>query len=132
MLHALPGSTDTFDVNINRTFTRLVDVYSHWVGTTTDDEKDVNQFYCPQKISKHQRALLLVAFVLVLCASAVKGVAAARRGEGAHRAAARLGPVARQHHGLEPVRAMAIAHGVTGGFEGEESRLGRLRAAAPG
>ena len=73
----------------------------------------------PQKISKHQRALLLIAFVLVLCASAVKGVAAARRGEGAHRAAARLGPVARQHYGLEPVRAIAIAHGVPGGFEGE-------------
>ncbi|MDA8584167.1 hypothetical protein N9L68_08020 [bacterium] len=33
MMHALPGTTDTWDVNINRTFTRLVDVYSHWITT---------------------------------------------------------------------------------------------------
>lgn len=47
MMHALPGTTDTWDVNINRTFTRLVDVYSHWMNNPTTTEKDVNTFYSP-------------------------------------------------------------------------------------
>ncbi|MDA8582768.1 hypothetical protein N9L68_01015 [bacterium] len=47
MMHALPGTTDTWDVNINRTFTRLVDVYSHWMNNPTHTEKDVNTFYSP-------------------------------------------------------------------------------------
>ena len=51
MLHALPGTTDSWDVNINRTFTRLVDVYSHWMGNPTDDAKDVNTFYSPVNAS---------------------------------------------------------------------------------
>ena len=51
MMHALPGNTDTWDVNINRTFTRLVDVYSHWMTNPTTQEKDVNTFYSPAHAS---------------------------------------------------------------------------------
>ena len=51
MMHALPGNTDTWDVNINRTFTRLVDVYSHWMKNPTTQEKDVNTFYSPAHAS---------------------------------------------------------------------------------
>ena len=51
MMHALPGATDTWDVNINRTFTRLKDVYSRWMNTPTVTEKDVNYFYSPATAS---------------------------------------------------------------------------------
>ncbi|MDA8583359.1 hypothetical protein N9L68_03980 [bacterium] len=47
MMHALPGTTDTWDVNINRTFTRLVDVYSHRMNNPTPTENDVNTFSSP-------------------------------------------------------------------------------------
>ena len=47
MMHAVPGNTDTFDVNINRTFTRLVDVYQTWLGQETSEEKAINMFYSP-------------------------------------------------------------------------------------
>ncbi|MDA8584294.1 hypothetical protein N9L68_08655, partial [bacterium] len=47
MMHALPGATETWDVNINRTFTRLVDVYSHLMNNPTTTDNDVDTFYPP-------------------------------------------------------------------------------------
>ena len=37
MAHALPGVTDTWDVNMNITLMRLVDAYHTWVGAETTE-----------------------------------------------------------------------------------------------
>ena len=46
-MHALTGTSGDFDIQINRTFTRAIDVYTTFATGTSGTIKDVANFYCP-------------------------------------------------------------------------------------
>ena len=49
-MHAVPGTTAAFDVQVARTFTRLVDLYQTWLGAETTTHKAANYFFTPVSV----------------------------------------------------------------------------------